>query len=349
MIRKNNYNLIRFILAICVIFCHNIELLDGNRNNEIFTVFFKTNLSLGSFAVNLFFLISGYLIVKSWDKNENAWSFLSNRILRIYPGFIVASIISCFVIGALADNTHYFEQFKYKYFIFNLLVLKIPITPKIFKASHYPYINGAMWTINNEFICYLLVLVLGILSFVKNKIGWIVFFTTFFSAIFLVNLFHVKIINNFLSNYFVADFFDVKLIFSFFIGGTYYLFGKNFLNRKSIFIVSTVLMFIFLFKNLFIDYTIPLFVGYIVLSIAESTIPLLSEFNTLPDISYGVYLYGWPITKFLIYSQPKINYWLLNVESLILAILLGLFSWYLVEKPFIRLKKIKYSEKTLGF
>jgi peptidoglycan/LPS O-acetylase OafA/YrhL len=343
--RKNNFNLIRLILAIIVILCHNTELLSGNRKSEIFTVLFNTQMSSGLFSVTLFFVISGYLIVQSWDKNHNASKFLLNRIFRIYPAFIVASIISCFLFGAFAGNKHYFQEFKFKYFIFNSLVLKIPITPKIFANSFYPYINGSMWTINNEFVCYLFILLLGVLNFVKNRFKWLIFFSIFFSTTLIANYFDFKIIVSFLRNYIIADFINIKLIFAFFIGGTYYLFGKAYLNRKPIYIIAAVLMFICFFSTDLVEYLFPILGGYIVLSFAETSTTFLSGFNKLPDISYGIYLYGWPISKLIIFYQPKIDYWLLSEESLFVAVLFGLLSWYLIEKPFIMFNKRGFAEK----
>jgi peptidoglycan/LPS O-acetylase OafA/YrhL len=346
MIRKNNYNLLRFLLASFVILCHNIAFLsDGSRETEILYVLFKSPINIGDFSVCLFFLISGYLIVKSWEQNKNPWVFLSNRILRIYPGFIVACLISCFVIGAFAGNTQYFEQFNYKNFIAGLMFLRSPKTPAIFANSFAPYINGSLWTINNEFICYLFVLFVGVISFFNHKNGWLTFFILFFSTLLLTIIFEINVINIFLTHHIVEDHFDIHLIFSFFIGGCYYLYGRAYLNRKSLYIISGILMLIFFFSKDLVEFALPIFGGYIVLSFAERNIPILSNFNRLPDISYGIYLYGWPISKIIIHYQPNISYWLLNFESFALVIILGLFSWYVVEKPFIMLKKKKHDEK----
>jgi len=338
MIRKINFNLIRFLLASFVIIFHNNIFLQRNFKKDIFYLLFNSSIHLGTFSVILFFLISGYLIVKSWDNNNNIRAFLLNRILRIYPGFIVASIISCFLIGPFVGYENYFKQFNYRHFIEGLFLLIMPRTPHVFPGSFIELINASMWTINNEFVCYLLVLILGVVSFVKKKFGWLLFFTTFFSIIILGQIFNIKNITNFFSNYIVKEFVDIYWIFSFFIGGTYYLFGRPYLNRKPIIIISAILMLICFYNKDIVEYALPIFGGYIVLSFAEKTIPFLSNFNKLPDISYGIYLYGWPISKFLIFCQPNIGHRLLNLESFLLAILFGLFSWYLIEEPFMMLK-----------
>jgi len=331
--QQNNFNLIRFLLASFVVFCHNIELLEGNKKNEFLKKIFGT-LTMGDFSVVCFFILSGYLIVKSWDKNSNAKIFLGNRILRIYPGFIGASIISCFVFGAFAGNNHYFEEFNFRQFFINLLFLERPLTPEVFKNSTVPNINASMWTIEHEFKCYLLVLLLGVSSFIKNKIGWLMFFITFFAIVGISNHFDIRSIQGLIK----ANL-NIPLIYSFAIGGTFYLFGKKIFNKKILYILSGILLLICFYDNNLVTIGLPIFGGYILLSFAELHIPILKNFNKVPDISYGIYLYGWPISKLLIHYQPKISYLGLNIESYFLAILFGILSWYLIEKPFISLKK----------
>jgi peptidoglycan/LPS O-acetylase OafA/YrhL len=332
LMQKNNFNLIRFILASLVIFCHNIEFLDGNRNNELLTKLFGT-LSFGEFSVSCFFILSGYLIVKSWDRNSDAKIFLANRVLRIYPGFIVASTISCFLIGPFAGNPNYFNQFNYANFFKNLLFLQIPDVKNVFVNSNLAHVNGSLWSIKHEFICYMLVLFLGILSFIKNKKGWILFFLILFSATSFAFYYDLKNITDFLSLKF-----RMMLIFTFAIGGSYYLFGRPYLNKKPLYIVTGILMLICFFNEDVVEVALAIFGGYLILSFAESTVPMLSNFNKLPDISYGIYLYGWPVSKMLIHLNPKISYLQLNIESFCFAVLFALFSWYIVEKPFISLK-----------
>ncbi len=91
MINKNNFGFLRLLFAILVILSHAPEAIDGNRNREILTNIFGT-LSFGEFAVDGFFLISGYLIYKSFDNSSSIKSYFYKRILRIYPGFIAAHV-----------------------------------------------------------------------------------------------------------------------------------------------------------------------------------------------------------------------------------------------------------------
>src|SRR5579872_6630536 len=83
--QTNNFNFMRLCLAVLVIFSHSFEIIDGNRRREPLTRIFHT-FSLGELAVDGFFLLSGYLIVKSWERRPVLLNYLQKRVYRIYPG-----------------------------------------------------------------------------------------------------------------------------------------------------------------------------------------------------------------------------------------------------------------------
>jgi peptidoglycan/LPS O-acetylase OafA/YrhL len=93
--RANNFSVLRILFATLVILSHSTELIDGNRSSETLTRLFGT-ISFGVLAVDGFFIVSGYLITKSYLSSEPI-SYLVKRTLRIYPGFIVAFVVSIFL------------------------------------------------------------------------------------------------------------------------------------------------------------------------------------------------------------------------------------------------------------
>src|ERR1700722_9985256 len=90
--RANNFSILRMLFATLVILSHSYELIDGNRSREMLTHIFGT-ISFGILAVDGFFIVSGYLITKSYLSSA-PMNYLCKRILRIYPGFIIAFIAS---------------------------------------------------------------------------------------------------------------------------------------------------------------------------------------------------------------------------------------------------------------
>ena len=97
-LHDNNFNRIRLVLASLVLLSHSFELIDGDNRREPLARLVHTT-SLGYLAVCDFFLISGYLIVGSCLSRHEPLHFLKNRILRIFPGFLVCAIFSVVLAG----------------------------------------------------------------------------------------------------------------------------------------------------------------------------------------------------------------------------------------------------------
>jgi peptidoglycan/LPS O-acetylase OafA/YrhL len=57
------------------------------------------------------------------------------------------------------------------------------------------------------------------------------------------------------------------------------------------------------------------------------------------DLSYGLYIYGWPVEQTLLYaSGGKLAWWQLFPLALAITGVIALASWHLVEKPALRRK-----------
>ena len=341
--RRNNFNFLRLLFATLVILSHSSELIDGNRSRELLTEVFHT-LSFGEFAVDGFFLLSGYLIVQSWESRPRIWPFLKKRVLRIYPGFIVASLICAFVVGPLAaEPAEYFSRFQWIRFIKDLFLLHVPAVPPVFKGTSYPLVNGAMWTISLEFKCYLLVLLLGLVGAVKARGVWLALALTVF-GVFVVSKMGLHF--DFLRWHLSLNNPLIRLSAFFFAGGCFYLYRDELsLHARlspTLAWLCVGLLLTLLFSPLLAEPALALLGGFLLLHFAFMRIPALVRFQTAPDISYGVYLYGWPVQMLLIWYLPDITPLGVFVFALASCALLGLVSWYGVEKPFLKLKEFHF-------
>jgi len=169
--RNRQFDLLRITFAILVLLAHAPELTDGNRSREILTRLAHADITFGDMAVDGFFLLSGFLIVKSWGRG--LFDFLRNRVLRIVPGYLVAVIVSTVVVGLLAPGVPHFFRHFHRDFWMSTFFLRFPRTPPVYPGLANNAVNGPLWTINYEFRCYLLVALFGVCGLLKRPYFWL--------------------------------------------------------------------------------------------------------------------------------------------------------------------------------
>jgi len=334
----NNFQLMRLCLAGMVILSHSPEILDGNRHRELLTSLFHT-LSFGEFAVDCFFIVSGYLVYMSWERSANWRSYLAKRILRIYPGFIAASLISALVVGFIgAPSRGYIHQINSLGLVKSLLLLRIPPHPACFAGQPYPSVNGSLWTIEYEFKCYLLVAFIGALHKANRGKTWIAILlsATILNAIQLLFGQSLHYIHLPMSS--VTTLLP-RFVSLFASGVCFYLFRARIRYSRLLCALSALVLVLCLFGSASAHLAMPYFGAYVVFAIAFAHGPVTRRYARMPDISYGVYLYAWPIQKLLIYQFPNISPWPLFALASVLSICCGACSWYAIEQPFLRMKK----------
>jgi peptidoglycan/LPS O-acetylase OafA/YrhL len=102
-LNKNNFDLLRFLLAASVIYSHCFVLYYQKMEDvETLRLLTRNQVDFGGIAVSFFFVISGFLIVRSYAFSTSLPAYFTKRVLRIVPGFAVAFVISVFALGALA-------------------------------------------------------------------------------------------------------------------------------------------------------------------------------------------------------------------------------------------------------
>lgn len=325
---KNNFNFLRLFLALLVLLSHSPELIDGDARREIIMRIFHTN-SFGGMAVAGFFILSGYLIVGSWERNPSAIMFLEKRIRRIFPGFVVAVFLSIVIFAPLgADSpSKYFDDLDWQSNIWRTALLQLPEIPPVFVGTFHQIVNGAIWTIPWEFACYLGAMFLGLAGAVRTRSAWLAVAATLLASCFLHRC-------GLLPEYAVLD--RLNLLSCFAVGGCFYLYREKVsLTSLGAMIASLALIVGLCFWKTS-EIATMIAGGYLLFYIAFKKISLIANFDNLPDVSYGAYLYGWPIQKLLLWYIPSISPWALFPLSAVLAICAGGLSWHLVESSFLK-------------
>jgi peptidoglycan/LPS O-acetylase OafA/YrhL len=330
----NNFGVLRLILASLVIVAHSPELIDGNRSRELLNRLFGT-ITFGELAVDGFFLISGYLILNSYQNSQSIKDYFVKRVLRIYPAFIVASLLGVYLLLPISGELGVIKSMTLTEHIKNLLNPLILKGPDV-KNSNYTALNGSMWTIWFEFVCYLTIpAIYFAFKQSKNKIYPILVFLTL----------SVFLITNILDKNFWFPFIRIdihhfsRLISAFLIGGLYLLNKDNIVWNQKVMMICLIMLMISLNIPLIAEIGLLSFGSYLLFYFAFNVKnTFLNNIGTKNDISYGIYLYAWPIQIYIIKSYPTISPYALMLTTLILAAVFGFASWKLLEKPCMRLK-----------
>ncbi len=334
----NHFNFFRLCFAALVIVSHSFELVDGDRSRELLTRVFGT-ISFGEFAVDGFFLLSGYLIMQSWQMQPRLLPFLWKRFLRIFPAFIVCSIICALLFGPLGAPSRrgYWAAFDLSNFFTAMMTLGCVEVPRVFAGSYYPMLNGAMWTIRYEMLCYLTVAAAGLLWVFRRPVIWLAGCVTLIALIvcFYPGTHRVYYLTPII---YLSEDALVRLTMMFMVGGCFYVFRKRIPYRPKFAVLALILSVICLFNEVWAEIGLAVFGGYLLFYLAYARIPVLERFQRLPDLSYGIYLYGWPIQKLLIFYVHGISPWLVIPLTIVLAGYFALVSWYVIEKPSLTLK-----------
>jgi peptidoglycan/LPS O-acetylase OafA/YrhL len=291
-------------------------------------------MSLGEVAVDGFFLISGYLILQSWANSKSNFEFLCKRVLRIYPGYITAFVISLWI-GTLAGG-RIAGPVQTLLDITRALSLHTPRLDGAFSGNPIAVVNGPMWTVSYEFRCYLLAMLLGALGILGNGRAYLLLM-----AALLLSL--VSRIDLHWSPTMVAMFgqarFTEHFTFAFLAGGAFYLFRDRISYTGRAAALALILLIALMFFPLAAEIALVTLGGYVLFYFAfEFKSARLNRVGSRVDLSYGIYLYAWPIQNLLIWHYRHISPWILFAVSAAMAGVCAYASWMFVESPALSLK-----------
>jgi peptidoglycan/LPS O-acetylase OafA/YrhL len=341
----------RFLLASSVIVCHCYATYYGWEKfvtNEPFMKWSGGKISIGSAAVNFFFVISGFLIVRSFENSVNFMEYIKKRILRIYPGFIVVFIFCFLIVGPvdymknlnISEYLNFIKSVPSKREIANMLSLQSPIENRYFTQLPQSGLNNSLWTIHYEFICYLLVPILAWLKLTTRKKWLLVVFLISYLLLILQTFVYILPYNHSLSGGIIGNPYYYPRFFTYFLSGSCVYLFKNHLPRNSWLAAISLVLFVTAFKLNLIDVFWPLTGTYLLFYIAYHQKYIFPGFAKYGDFSYGIYLYGWPLQQLvMLFLGTYLNVYTFIAVVYPIVLLFAVLSWKIVEGPALKLKK----------
>lgn len=327
--KRNNFSLIRLLAALSVLISHALLLRSGNTASEYLAGMTFYNLS--QHAVNVFFVLSGIMVSASLARSSSLVDFAVARLLRIFPALIACTLVLSLVIGPLVTVLPvecYGTSKTFLGFILRTASMSTGAAPLpgVFVNNPHPVVVGApIWTLKYEIACYVM---LAILALVRglNSTGR---FTTFIITSWIASI--LILVNDFGSAATPIDHLArFWLCFSFGIA----LYRLRAYVPLSIGVVGAFGIAWWAVHGSAFEPVISLFAtGYWAVWFAALPASRIRQFTNDVDLSYGVYIFGWPITQTIVWAAPDIGAGWLQLLAAMITIVVAALSWFAVEKP----------------
>ncbi len=328
--RTNNFDALRLLAALGVVVGHG-HILVGAPGPV------PSVLGLAShyFGVSVFFAISGWLITGSWERSRSVPLYVVSRALRILPLLWLVVLVSVLVLGPVMTTLplgRYLASGQTWRYLVNLVLLPADGLPGVFDAVPYAgVVNGSVWTLRAEVICYGVVLALGLSR--RRALQTVGFAAFALVAVVLVEIGDVRVVGSSLSG----------------AGTTWVYFAVAALMRLHL---PRRWLRLDVAAGVVVAWAAVGAVGggpasgrfswvalpYVVLAVGLASWPGVRRAARFGDLSYGMYLWAFPVQQVLVSSFGPMPFVVdvLAVAAVCAALSYG--TWHLLENPAIHLR-----------
>jgi peptidoglycan/LPS O-acetylase OafA/YrhL len=330
--RDNNFNLLRMLAAVGVLISHAYPITLGHGTPEPFSAILGGT-TLGTVCVMIFFSISGFFITRSFDQKHSLKAFLQARALRLFPA--LAAVLTLTVgVSALfltVAPPQVFWPGAMEYLLRNLFLFfpKYPL-PGVFESNPYGQaINGSLWTLNYEVMCYLGVVLFGGLGLLRRPSALIVallMFLAVYTAAQVLPL-HSRIENL------------TRLGLPFAIGMSFWVW-RDTIPLSWPLAIAVLAVAVLLRPTPASHFSLALALAYGVFVLGYARFGVLDEYARLGDYSYGTYVYAFPIQQ-LVASFGVISPFANMAFAFPAVLLCAVLSWNYIEAPALRLRSAR--------
>lgn len=217
-----------------------------------------------------------------------------------------------------------------------------PSYPGMLTGIRYATLNGSMWTIAYEFRCYLLVAVLGLAGLLARPNAILAVTAFGLAMMVLVSYEFTQSTLDYIEKYHSVSYVlgsprdTIRLTTAFMLGVCAYL-NRGLLFRHlnkymAALYASAALIFLFWGPHFAEVILLTLGGAFLFWLSFKADLGRIQTVNNRWDISYGVYLYGWPIATTILYFDRAVSPLALAAFTFPLAALCGAASWFGLEK-----------------
>ncbi len=335
-IRKGNgvtagFDYLRLGLALAVLVWHSIILTSGSlaAYHALWSGPFRF---LAAAILPMFFALSGFLVTGSLARTR-LHQFATLRLLRLVPALAVEVTLSALILGAFFTTLplrDYLTSPELGGYFGNILGLVHFTLPGVFADNRVPrVVNSQLWTIPFELECYVSLAIVSLLTGLRRRRLFVALLVAFSLA---------ATAGAFLENS-ISPFGPLQgrvLVVAFLAGAGIHLYRDRIPYASFLGVVAGVASMVLL--------QIPNTAFLAALPIAYLTVWIgLMRPPKIPfgDLSYGVYLFHFPIQQTIAHLFPGVEcWWRMILMALPPSLLCAWLSWNLVEQPILNRKKL---------
>ena len=331
---QNNIGLLRLLLATGVIVGHaGYQFEPDAPFKDPLTALIPGTIDLASLCLDGFFILSGWLITMSMLRSSSAADFLGRRILRIYPGYIVAYVVSIWLVYSLYATPAPAQWWR---------LALLQAAPSFEHGGQLLCANASLWSLAFEFRCYLVIAMLGMTGLLARR-ELILKITLTLLTLWLLSRYppldwrfqSLRYDKSWPLLYAVIGdpAASLRLFTIFFIGASGYLY-RDIIEKvvdHRVALLSGIWSLLLLGHPSVAEWAICLVGAPALYWLAfKAKLGRLGRINHQTDISYGTYIYGWPITLSL--ALTDLSFPAYVAATLIGSWACGWLSWHLIEK-----------------
>lgn len=327
--RKDNFLLLRIIAALMVIYGHSFVTSPRFGAKDIFLDNGWGTYS-GDIAVEIFFVVSGFMVSGSYIRRSGLFQFMKARVLRIVPALLACLLVSALVIGPWVTTLslgEYFHSREVLVYIVKNLQFSSDMAwrlPSVFENNPYKgSVNGSLWTLPAEFRMYIFVAVTGAVGLLRSR--------TVLTLV-LISLAVIGFVNPGLLPLHPMW---VRLAGYFALGIAVQLYRDKIGVSHEAMVALAFMAFLCRGTQIY-PYAFAIALTYFCFWFAYRL--KLPSIEAHGDPSYGTYLWGWPLLQIFAWLLPGASPYLAFVAAGLGSLVLGYVSWHLVEKQTLRFK-----------
>lgn len=343
--RLNSFDLLRIGAALCVFFGHQCDLA-GRPEPTLGPL----GISLSNSGLFIFFAVSGYLVAQSLVRAQGASEFLAARALRIYPGAAVNTLF-CVALGgavtALPSGRYWADGQTWAYLAHGVAILLPPTQfelPGVFADARWASVDTPIWTLKYELICYLGLLAVGAparwLGLNPRRV-----LAAAAAALLVGYLWRISSAPapDAAVFYAAVNGFNLLRFGMIFCAGALYASVDAAVDgdrRRLVLALIPAALVVWAPTPEVARAGCLLLAVPLSIEVGRSALLFSRRYRALGDLSYGLYLYSYPMQVLSVTRLPEaIGFWGQACVALGAAGVLATLSWTLVERPALRLKR----------